>query len=148
MAADGTVVIDIRADGGNEAVGTMDKLKSAMQGLIAPGESAGKVFGGLKDKLSLGAVMGLAQKGIESLVGGLGNLGSQIIDASDAIDKFKSTMDFAGFTKKQTAEATKSAKVYADKTVYDLNTVLNTTAQLAANGVKNYTRWSTATSSP
>ncbi|MFD1398637.1 tape measure protein [Lacticaseibacillus suilingensis] len=139
MAADGTVVIDIKADGGNEAVGTMDKLKSAMKGLIAPGESAGKVFGGLKDKLSLGAVMGLAQKGIESLIGGLGNLGSQIIDASDAIDKFKSTMDFAGFTKKQTSEATKSAKVYADKTVYDLNTVLNTTAQLAANGVKNYT---------
>lgn len=27
MAADGTVVIDIKADGGNEAVGTMDKLK-------------------------------------------------------------------------------------------------------------------------
>ena len=139
MAADGTVVINIKADGGNEAIGTMDKLKGAMKGLVAPGDSAGKAFGSLKDKLSLGAVMGLAQKGIETLTGGLGDLGGQIIDASDAIDKFKSTMDFAGFTKKQTAEATKSAKVYADKTVYDLNTVLNTTAQLAANGVKNYT---------
>ncbi|WP_225422840.1 tape measure protein [Lacticaseibacillus suibinensis] len=139
MAADSSVVIKIQADGGNEAIDTMDKLKGAMKGLFAPGTNAGKVFGGLKEKLSLGAVMGLAQKGIDTLIGGLGDLGSQIVDASDAIDKFKSTMDFAGFTKKQTTAATKAAKVYADKTVYDLNTVLNTTAQLAANGVKNYT---------
>lgn len=138
MAADGTVVIDIRADGGNEAVGTMDKLKSAMKGLIAPGESAGKVFGGLKDKLSLGAVMGLAQQGISTLTGGLGGLISGAAEASDSMDKFKSTMQFAGFTKKETDQASKAMKTYADQTVYNLGDVMNTTAQLAANGIPNY----------
>ncbi|MCI1894765.1 MAG: tape measure protein [Lactobacillus sp.] len=138
MAADGTVVIDIKADGGNEAIDTMDKLKGAMKGLVAPGTNAGKVFGGLKEKLSLGAVMGLAQQGISTLTGGLGGLISGAAEASDSMDKFKSTMQFAGFTKKETDQASKAMKTYADQTVYNLGDVMNTTAQLAANGIPNY----------
>ena len=61
-----------------------------------------------------------------------------IIDASDALNKFTGTMNFAGKSKKEIDQVTKASQDYADKTVYDLNTVLNTTAQLAANGVGGY----------
>lgn len=140
MAADGTVTIGIKADGGDEAIGTMSKLSSAMKGLAGPGDSAGKVLGSLKEKLSLGAVMGLAQQGISTLTGGLSNIVSTAVGASDSMDKFKSTMQFAGFTKKETASASKAMKTYADQTVYNLGDVMNTTAQLAANGVPGYQR--------
>uniref|UniRef100_UPI0034A21B6D tape measure protein n=3 Tax=Bifidobacterium TaxID=1678 RepID=UPI0034A21B6D len=36
-------------------------------------------------------------------------------------------------------KASKAARDYADRTVYDLSTIQNTTAQLAANGIKDYT---------
>lgn len=59
--------------------------------------------------------------------------------ASDATDKFKSTMNFAGLDTSAIDAATKAAKQYADQTVYDLPTIQATMAQLASNGVTNYT---------
>ena len=59
--------------------------------------------------------------------------------ASDATDKFKSTMSFAGLDTSAIDNATKSAKNYADQTVYDLPTIQNMIAQLASNGVSDYT---------
>lgn len=64
--------------------------------------------------------------------------------ASDATDKFKSTMNFAGLDTSAIDAATKAAKAYADQTVYDLPTIQATMAQLAANGVKDYTAITTA----
>lgn len=105
------------------------------------GKSAGKSEGLLskfKSALSLGTVMGAAQQGIQALTGGISDIVSSTMGASDALDKFKSTMQFAGFTKKQTSQASKAMKTYADQTVYELGDVMNTTAQLAANGIPNY----------
>ncbi|WP_417027009.1 hypothetical protein [Baileyella intestinalis] len=48
-------------------------------------------------------------------------------------------MGFAGYDGKTIKKAKADMKEYADKTVYDLDTVANTTAQLAANGIKDYT---------
>lgn len=64
--------------------------------------------------------------------------------ASDATDKFKSTMNFAGLDTSAIDAATKASKAYADQTVYDLPTIQSTMAQLAANGVKDYTSITTA----
>lgn len=47
-------------------------------------------------------------------------------------------MNFAGFDTSAVEAATKATREYADKTVYDLTTVQNTTAQLAANGIQDY----------
>ncbi|MSE06622.1 phage tail tape measure protein, partial [Lactobacillus salivarius] len=86
-----------------------------------------------------GAVAGVASNAVTTLTGGIGDMVSQAAEASDAMQKFDSTMEFAGFGKDSINSAKEAVKKYADDTVYDLNTVANTTAQLAANGVKDYT---------
>ncbi|WP_204123114.1 tape measure protein [Lacticaseibacillus mingshuiensis] len=103
---------------------------------------AAKKSGGLlskfKSAVSFGSIFSLAQQGMSALTGGIGSIISETASASDAMDKFKSTMEFAGFTKKQTSTASAAMKQYADQTVYDLGDVLNTTSQLAANGVGDF----------
>ncbi|MEQ7200169.1 tape measure protein [Enterococcus avium] len=96
-------------------------------------------FISLKDKLSIGAVAGIASSAVQVITGSFSDLIGESIEASDSIDKFKSTMKLGGFGEKEISEATKIVQKYADDTVYDLSTVSNTTAQLAANGIKNYT---------
>ena len=57
---------------------------------------------------------------------------------SDALQKFFSTMEFAGFDTSQIEGTMSAMRDYADQTVYDLDEVLQTTAKLAANGVSDY----------
>lgn len=70
---------------------------------------------------------------------GLGSFVAEAAAASDATDKFKSTMNFAGVDTSGIEKATAAAKSYADQTVYDLPTIQATMAQLASNGVSGYT---------
>ncbi|MFR2313482.1 MAG: tape measure protein [Bifidobacterium sp.] len=65
-------------------------------------------------------------------------MSGEITSASDSAQKFASTLNFAGVSEQQIKRLTASTQDYADKTVYDLNDIRNTTAQLAANGVPNY----------
>ena len=60
------------------------------------------------------------------------------IEQSDALQKFASTMKFAGFDTKQIDSVRDAMKEYADSTVYDLGEVMDTTAKLAANGVSDF----------
>lgn len=60
------------------------------------------------------------------------------IAQSDAMQKFASTMSFAGFDTKQIDSVRDAMKEYADQTVYDLGEVMDTTAKLAANGVRDF----------
>jgi tape measure domain-containing protein len=69
---------------------------------------------------------------------GFGQLISEATRASDATNKFKSTMQFAGVDTSGIDAAAKAAQSYADQTVYDLPTIQNMLAQLASNGVKDY----------
>ncbi|WVT92375.1 tape measure protein [Enterococcus durans] len=101
---------------------------------------------GLKDKLSslkgafsFGAVAGLAHNAISSVVSGVQGLVGEAVNASDSMDKFRSTMKLGSFGDEEINKAAKAVKNYADDTVYDLSDVSNTTAQLASNGIKNYT---------
>lgn len=97
--------------------------------------SVGKIaLGGFLGNLATGAVSAFA-----SVVGkAFEGVGQDIISASDGIQKFQSTMSFGGKSAAEINKVTTASKKYADDTVYDLTTVLNTTAQLGANGVKNY----------
>jgi tape measure domain-containing protein len=112
------------------------EIKKAFSGVDAEGSAAGKAAGG-----------GFAS-GFKGLVGpaiaavgaiGFGGLIAEAARASDATDKFKATMDFAGLDTSAITDATNAAKEFADQTVYDLPTIQNTIAQLASNGVKDYT---------
>lgn len=86
-----------------------------------------------------GAIANLAGNVIQSAISGIQNLVGDALDSSDALKKFESTMSFAGYDDSQIQTARAAMKDYADKTVYDLNTISNTTAQLAANGIQDYT---------
>ena len=57
---------------------------------------------------------------------------------SDALAKFASTMDFAGFDTGEIERVQSAMKAYADQTVYDLGEVMATTSKLAANGTADF----------
>lgn len=95
-------------------------------------------FSHLKEIVAGSFLGGLASRGIGMITSSLGGLIQETMSASDAIYKFKSTMKLGGFGEEEIARSTKEMKKYADETVYDLGDVSNTTAQLAANGIKNY----------
>lgn len=69
---------------------------------------------------------------------GFGQLVSEAAAATDATQKFKSTLDFAGLDTSKIDALTASTREYADQTVYELSDIQNITAQLAANSVKDY----------
>lgn len=86
-----------------------------------------------------GALANLIADGIQRAIGFVSDLVDDAIAASDALQKFEGTMGFAGFDDAHIQEARQAVQDYADATVYDLETIANTTAQLAANGVEDYT---------
>ena len=95
-------------------------------------------IGSLKSSLSFGAAAGVASNLIGRVVDGVMDLKDEAFAASDSLDKFTQTMQFAGIDNKKIKESQKVMKEYADQTVYDLGDVMNTTAQLAANGVEDF----------
>ena len=99
------------------------------------GEKARRAEGGFT--VLKGAIANLAGNIITSAINGVQSLAGEAINSSDALKKFESTMSFAGYDDSTIAKA--DMKTYADQTVYDLDTVANTTAQLAANGIQDYT---------
>ncbi|ATU19817.1 phage tail protein [Bifidobacterium choerinum] len=88
---------------------------------------------------ALGTVLGnLATKGVTKVWDTVKGFTKDVFDMSDATDKFKSTMKFAGLDTSAIDRATKATRKYADVTVYELGDIQNTCAQLAANGIKDY----------
>jgi tape measure domain-containing protein len=86
-----------------------------------------------------GTIANLAGNILTSAINGIQSLVGEAINSSDALEKFESTMSFAGYDDSTISKAKDDMKTYADQTVYDLDTVANTTAQLAANGIQDYT---------
>ena len=101
------------------------------------GEKARNAEGGFT--VLKGAIANLAGSLIQSAINGVQSLAGEAISSSDSLKKFESTMSFAGYDDSAISQAKSDMKDYADKTVYDLDTVSNTTAQLAANGIQDYT---------
>ena len=128
---------DVDGDGLEDAARDADKLDRELDDAA---QSAGK----LGDKLgsgftvAKGVLANLAAEGIQMVASGLVDLASEAITAADSLTKFESTMEFAGFGAQEIDALTQSVQDYASKTVYDLETIANTTAQLGANGVKDF----------
>ena len=126
---------DDMGDSMSEAKGDTEGLGKAVQDAGEKANNAGS--GGFT--VLKGALANLAGNVIQSAINGIQNLAGEAIDSSDALKKFESTMSFAGYDDSQIQTARDAMKDYADKTVYDLETISNTTAQLAANGIEDYT---------
>jgi tape measure domain-containing protein len=103
-------------------------------------DGIGKDIGGRMGGGITGAMKSLVGPALAGLAAvGFGSFIKEAAAASDATDKFKATMSFAGMDTTAIDAAKNAAKSYADQTVYDLPTIQNMTAQLASNGVKDYT---------
>lgn len=125
----------------NETEGELKDVTSATKKAGDAAEQAGKdaenagkggwsIFGGV--------IANLAASAVQSLLGALKELGGEAIAAHDAMDKFAQTLNFAGFGEAEIKEVSDAVKAYADATVYDLDTISSTVAQLGANGVKDF----------
>lgn len=151
MAADGSVVIEIKGDADellrafrkiqSKADGLEDELDGAARAANKLGDNMGKAAGGagrLGDIIKGSFLGGLAASAVQMVGDALLDLGKEALNAADSLTKFESTMSFAGFDTAQIEASKQAVQDYAARTVYDLETVANTTAQLAANGVKDY----------
>ena len=118
-AADGIEDLDRAADAADDSVKSSGGALNAFSGAVR--SAMGPI-------LAIGAAMGI------------GGLTGEALSASDATDKFKQTLKFAGVDTTTIDRLTESAKAYADATVYELSDIQNVTAQLAANGVEGYDR--------
>lgn len=100
------------------------------------GEQAEKAAGGWS--IIKGAIKDFVVSAVKSAVNGLKNLVSEAVKATDAMDKFGQTLSFGGFSAEEIKDVSTAVRSYADKTVYDLETIANTTATLGSNGVKDF----------
>ena len=121
--ADGQIVIDITGDA-SEYERALDRLEGETR------KSASGMSSALKG-------VGSAVAGMAAAIG-FGQLVSEAAAATDATQKFKKTLDFAGLGSDQIEALAASTRAYADQTVYELSDIQNVTAQLAANAVPNY----------
>ena len=113
-----------------EALGGVDTKPAERQIVSGLGGAFQKV-----GKIAAGA---LAVTGAVGLAASFSDIAKQAIDASDATNKFKNTLGFAGKSAADIDRLTKSTKEYADKTVYGLSDIQSITAQLASNNVAGY----------
>lgn len=115
-----------------------DNASNGLRNIQHEAQETKSKFGGLKDIISGSFVGNVAAQGIGKVTGYLTGLVGEAGRASDAMQGFDATMQLAGFGKDKIKSVGKDVKKYADDTVYDLEDVSNTTAQLAANGVDNF----------
>ena len=117
----------------DDAAQAANKLDDSME---QANSVASKLSGGftvLKGAVA-GLVADIAMRAVDAFV----SLGREALNAADAMTKFEGTMSFAGFDAATIDATSKAVKDYAAKTVYELETVANTTSQLAANGIKDF----------
>lgn len=115
-------------------------VRSSVAEAGASAESGGRDAGEQTGRGFLSGFRGLVGAGLALAGAGLfSGFVSEAARASDATDKFVATMSFAGLDTSAIETAKNAAKEYADQTVFDLPTIQNTIAQLASNGVKDYT---------
>lgn len=139
----------------NKTTREIDKNESAIKDLESATDNAADSMDDLSDSMDdasdkskkldggftvlKGAMADLVSQGINFVMDGLHDLVGEAVNAADTMHKFEQTMGFAGYDDKAIKKASADVKEYADKTVYDLDTIANTTAQLAANGIEDYT---------
>ena len=126
------------AEVGKYYVTVMPNMNQFNSQLSTQASSGGSKFGSLFSNSFAVALGNVASNLFNDIIGSFGDIVQAGMDASDAMARFEQTMGFAGVTGAEFDAARDAAKAYADATVYDLNTILSTTAQLASNGVADY----------
>ena len=120
----------------------LDGLKKGKQGLN-DFKDASETAAKSPQKISGAFVAGMAIVGTavaqatSALINSVEAWVSEAVEASDATDKFRKAMEFAGVDGAAIDQAAARAQAYADKTVYSLSDIMNAVAQFTSNGVKD-----------
>ena len=137
----------------NNATADLNRMEAELEDLTSEAKQAenaleqlGNEADGMGGKFSGGfsaakvAIGNLISDGIQMAIEGIKNLAREALDAADSLTKFEGTMEFAGFSPDEIAASRKAVEDYAGKTVYDLETISSTAAQLGSNGVANFVK--------
>ena len=135
----------------NDATADMNRMEQEMDDLASGARETGNALDDAGDKASgfgskissgftvlKGIAANVIASGIQTIASSLTSLAGEAVDAADSLTKFESTMSFAGFSTDEINSVSAAMQEYASRTVYDLQTVANTVAQLGANGVQDY----------
>lgn len=115
-----------------------DNASPKLRQVQAQAQQTGEQFTSLKEIIKGTFVGSLLSNGVGMITGYLKDMTGEALEASDAMDKFKSTMQLGGYGAEEIKRSAKEVKDYANETVYDLGDISSTTAKLASNGIKNY----------
>lgn len=115
-----------------------DNASPKLRQVQAQAQQTGEQFTSLKEIIKGTFVGSLLSNGVGMITGYLKDMTGEALEASDAMDKFKSTMQLGGYGSEEIKRSAKEVKDYANETVYDLGDISSTTAKLASNGIKNY----------
>ena len=104
-------------------------------------ENIGKVkqsFGSLGDYIKGSFIGTTLTQATEKVTAFFTDMVSQATESFDALKSYQSTMKFAGFDTSEIKKGEEELKEYSKETIYNVGEMSNTSATLAANGVKNY----------
>lgn len=123
--------------------GVKKDLENALDdvdGVDAGGKIADNVGKGISTKQAAiaGAFGGIFASIANLGITALGNAIGDAVQQSDAIDKFRTSLDFTGVDSSKIDELTASTRAYADATVYSLSDIQSITSNLAGAGVKGF----------
>lgn len=115
-----------------------DNASPKLRQVQTQAQQTGEQFTSLKEIIKGTFVGSLLSNGVGMITGYLKDMTGEAMEASDAMYKFKSTMQLGGYGADEIKRSAKEVKDYANETVYDLGDISSTTAKLASNGIKNY----------
>lgn len=87
---------------------------------------------------AFGKLKSVGKAGLAATVAAVASMAPAALEASDSIDDFKASMEFAGIPEAEYDAAAKAADKYANATEYSLTDLLNTSAVLGSNGVQDF----------
>ena len=115
--------------------GAGDDMANSAQKNIGEVKNA---FGSLGDYIKGSFIGGALLQATERVTDFFKDMVTQATVSFDALKSYSSTMKFAGFATSEIKKGEEELKEYSKETIYNVGEMANTSATLAANGVKNY----------
>lgn len=123
--ADGKVTIQALLDASDvqKGIGNIDKSTESL---------------GSKLSAKAVAIGNVISSVVQSAWGQVSKFFGDAMTSTDTLKKYQKSMSYVGFSPEVIDKSSAAMKKYADETVYDLNTIVQTTSILASNGVENF----------
>lgn len=126
---------DVDRTSKNMGKGAGEEMANSAQKNIGEVKNA---FGSLGDYIKGSFIGGALLQATERVTDFFKDMVTQATVSFDALKSYSSTMKFAGFDTSEIKKGEEELKEYSKETIYNVGEMSNTSATLAANGVKNY----------